>query len=217
MQRSRETGKEMGKELERPGRRERRRAETRERLFRAALSLFAQHGFQSTTVEDITEAADVGKGTFFNYYPSKEHVLAAFGDMQLGKFQAVLASHTGDEAGGDLLRRAVAELSEEPGRSAALVRSLLGAQLASEAVRKLILEKMGRARELLGEVFRKAEEQGEIRPGLNPQALALAFQQMFFGGLFLWSLAPEEKLAERQARAFEVFWSGIAKGQERMP
>ena len=200
-----------------PGRRERRRVETRERLFRAALGLFARHGFQATTVEDITEAADVGKGTFFNYYPSKEHVLAAFGDLQLGKFQAVLASYEEMEPAGDLLRRAVAELSEEPGRSAALVRSLLGAQLASEAVRKLILEKLRRARELLARVFRLAQERGEIRPGLDPEALALAFQQLFFGGLFLWSLAPEEKLAARQGRALELFWSGIAEGQERKP
>ena len=201
----------------RPGRRERRRVETCERLFRVALGLFARHGFQATTVEDITEAADVGKGTFFNYYPSKEHVLAAFGDLQLGKFQAVLASYEEMEPAGDLLRRAVAELSEEPGRSAALVRSLLGAQLASEAVRKLILEKLRRARELLARVFRLAQERGEVQQGLDPEALALAFQQLFFGGLFLWSLAPEEKLAARQARAFELFWSGIAEGQEREP
>lgn len=201
----------------RPGRRERRREETRERLFRAALGLFARQGFQATTVESITEEADVGKGTFFNYFPSKEHVLAAFGDMQLGKFQAVLGSHREGEGEGGLLRRAVAELSEEPGRSAALVRSLLGAQLASEAVRKLILEKLRRARELLARVFRLAQERGEIRPGLDPQALAQAFQQMFFGGLFLWSLAPEEKLVEKQGRAFELFWSGIAEEQERKP
>ena len=215
--RQRASQRHTNSEVRRPGRRERRRVETRERLFRAALGLFARHGFQATTVEDITEAADVGKGTFFNYYPSKEHVLAAFGDLQLGKFQAVLASYEEMEPAGDLLRRAVAELSEEPGRSAALVRSLLGAQLASEAVRKLILEKLRRARELLARVFRLAEEREEIRQGLDLQALALAFQQMFFGGLFLWSLAPEEKLAARQARAFELFWSGIAEGQEREP
>src|ERR1700683_2420662 len=61
------------------GRRERRRTETRERIFRAALKLFTQRGFLETTVEDITDAADVGKGTFFNYFPTKEHVLATFG------------------------------------------------------------------------------------------------------------------------------------------
>ena len=217
MERSKEGKRQGVRQAGRPGRRERRRVETQERLFRAALGLFAQRGFQATTVEDITEAADVGKGTFFNYFPSKEHVLAAFGDLQLGKFQALLASHDEHEPAGALLRRAVAELAEEPGRSAALVRSLLGAQLASEEVRKLILEKLRRARELLGGVFGQAQEWGEIRPGLDVKALAMAFQQMFFGGLFLWSLAPEEALAERQGRAFELFWSGIAEKQERMP
>ncbi len=57
------------------GRRQRRAAETRLRLFRCALQLFAQRGFPNVTVEDITEAADVGKGTFFNYFESKDHVL----------------------------------------------------------------------------------------------------------------------------------------------
>src|SRR5260370_1206689 len=47
-----------------PSRRQRRSAEIRERLFRAALNLFSQKGFGETTVEDITEAADVCKGTF---------------------------------------------------------------------------------------------------------------------------------------------------------
>ena len=57
-------------------RRERHRSEIRERIFSSALRLFAEHGYLQTTVEDITEAADVGKGTFFNYFPTKEHVLA---------------------------------------------------------------------------------------------------------------------------------------------
>src|SRR5580693_2498849 len=72
------------------GRRQRRSAETRERLFRSALDLFARKGFTETTVEDITEAADVGKGTFFNYFPSKDHILLAFGEMQLGKLDSAI-------------------------------------------------------------------------------------------------------------------------------
>src|ERR671925_1974166 len=68
-------------------RRQRRSAEIRERLFRSALALFAKKGFAETTVEDITEAADVGKGTFFNYFPSKDYILIAFSDLQLGKLR----------------------------------------------------------------------------------------------------------------------------------
>ena len=74
------------------GRRERRAAETRLRLFRCALQLFAERGFSSVTVEDITEAADVGKGTFFNYFESKDHVLGVMAEIQLGKVrEAVVA------------------------------------------------------------------------------------------------------------------------------
>src|ERR1700686_1526050 len=73
-----------------PDRRQRRASQIRERLFRAALDLFAQHGFADTTVEDITNAADVGKGTFFNYFPSKDHLLLAFAEMQLAKLQSVI-------------------------------------------------------------------------------------------------------------------------------
>src|SRR3974390_2212003 len=68
-------------------RRERRSLELRERLFRAALDLFAEKGFAETTVEDITNAADVGKGTFFNYFPSKDHILLAFAEMQLARLR----------------------------------------------------------------------------------------------------------------------------------
>src|SRR5246127_2706617 len=74
----------------RSDRRERRRLETRERLYRAALELFGERGFLETTVEDITEAADVGKGTFFNYFPTKEHVLATYGEERLAAIEQAL-------------------------------------------------------------------------------------------------------------------------------
>ena len=72
------------------GRRERRAAETRVRLFRCALQLFAERGFPNVTVEDITEAADVGKGTFFNYFESKDDVLGVVAEIQLGKVREAL-------------------------------------------------------------------------------------------------------------------------------
>src|SRR5246127_615369 len=74
----------------RSDRRERRRVETRERLYRCALELFGERGYLETTVEDITEAADVGKGTFFNYFPTKEHVLATYGEERLAAIEQAL-------------------------------------------------------------------------------------------------------------------------------
>jgi AcrR family transcriptional regulator len=60
-----------------PGRRERKKLDTRRRIFRAAFDLFSEKGFDATTVEEIAEHADVGKGTVFNYFPHKTAFLVA--------------------------------------------------------------------------------------------------------------------------------------------
>src|ERR1700756_1380567 len=109
-------------------RRQRRSAELRERLFRSALELFASKGYAETTVEDITESADVGKGTFFNYFPSKEHILMAFGEMQLGKLESVISeAQKSDRPMPEVLRTLVLRMTEEPIRNPAIVRALLQA------------------------------------------------------------------------------------------
>jgi len=59
-------------------RRERKKARNRRRLYDAALTLFRQQGYEATTVRAITDRADLGKSTFFNYFPSKESVLAVY-------------------------------------------------------------------------------------------------------------------------------------------
>src|ERR1700744_3275133 len=96
-------------------RRSRRSAETRERLFGAAVRLFAEKGFAETTVEDITNAADVGKGTFFNYFPRKENLLIAFSDMQLGKLeQFVEAARSSKEPMRAFFRTMSQQMTSEP-------------------------------------------------------------------------------------------------------
>jgi AcrR family transcriptional regulator len=57
------------------GRRDRKKRETRQALRDAAHQLFAERGFAQTTIEDITEAADVSRRTFFRYYSAKEDLL----------------------------------------------------------------------------------------------------------------------------------------------
>jgi len=51
--------------------------DTRRRIFRAAFDLFTRKGFDATTVEEIAQRADVGKGTVFNYFPQKTAFLVA--------------------------------------------------------------------------------------------------------------------------------------------
>src|SRR5499425_2650989 len=122
-------------------RRERQSAERRERLFRSAMDLFAKKGFAETTVEDITNAADVGKGTFFNYFPSKDHILLAFAEMQLSRLR-----HAVDEARENIIplrqffRSLTSLMTVEPTRHPDVIRVILLAFLSNPAVRQAMLD-----------------------------------------------------------------------------
>ena len=121
------------------GRRQRRTAETRLRLFRCALQLFAERGFSNVTVEDITEAADVGKGTFFNYFETKDQVLGVMAEIQLGKVsEAVTLAESGKQTIYAVLHRLFLRVAEEPGRSPDLARTLISSFLASGSVRAFV-------------------------------------------------------------------------------
>ncbi|MBO1337807.1 TetR family transcriptional regulator [Streptomyces sp. VRA16 Mangrove soil] len=57
------------------GLRERKKQQTRQRIRDEAYRLFAEHGYEATTVDQIAEAADISPSTFFRYFPSKEEVV----------------------------------------------------------------------------------------------------------------------------------------------
>lgn len=58
-----------------PSRVERRKEKTRKALLAVALELFREKGIYWTKIEDITERADIGKGTFYQYFQTKEELL----------------------------------------------------------------------------------------------------------------------------------------------
>ncbi len=59
----------------RPGLRERKKQKTRETIIKVALELFADQGYEQTTIAEIADAAEVAPRTIFAYFPSKEDIL----------------------------------------------------------------------------------------------------------------------------------------------
>jgi len=196
------------------GRRERRSCETRERIFRAAMNLFRDHGFHKTTVANITEAADVGKGTFFNYFRTKEHVLLVLGEIQLAKYdRALRMAQDGDAR--SALHWLYHALPAEAGSSPDMVRSLVTVFMTSEEVRAFLSAGLARGRAKLAEVFEAALRRDEIPAHHKPAAVAFRFQQSIFGSMVLWTLqTPVPSMEKWLDSGFDFFWAGVSAQPE---
>lgn len=192
-------------------RRERRSAELRDRLFQAALQLFARKGYSETTVEDITNAADVGKGTFFNYFPSKEHILAAFGNTQIARVQAGAdAAATTELPIRTFLNNLALDAISEPARNPAVVRALLQANLSSKPVRQVMREIHTRATALLARIVEVGQDRGEIRKEFASADIAQTLRQSLLGAMLIWSLYGDGSLEGRIEKVLNILWNGLA-------
>ncbi|AGB50462.1 transcriptional regulator [Methanomethylovorans hollandica DSM 15978] len=62
--------------------RQKRKIETKNRIFEVSGKLFKEKGFESTTIDEITKEAGIAKGTFFNYFPTKESLVFYFAEQK---------------------------------------------------------------------------------------------------------------------------------------
>lgn len=193
-----------------PNRREKRRAETRERIIQHALRLFSERGVMATTVEDITNAADVGKGTFFNYFPSKEDILTYLCQSQMGKIKEFVskAIHS-TESMDQVLYRLASIITEEFAQCPALARSILVPFFSSDSARQQMAGDLKKDRKMLVGLMTARQKSGEIRDDLAPTELALQFQRALFGTTILWSLDPWQPLDDCLKEMSEILWSGM--------
>lgn len=81
------------------GLRQRKKERTREAIAAAAIGLFAERGFEATTVADIAAAADISPRTFFAYFPTKEAVVFHdFEELMSGLRDRLSARGEGEDA-----------------------------------------------------------------------------------------------------------------------
>lgn len=62
--------------------REKKKIETKNRIFEVSGKLFKTKGFENTTIDEVTKEAGIAKGTFFNYFPTKEALIFYFAEQK---------------------------------------------------------------------------------------------------------------------------------------
>lgn len=61
--------------------------QTKSRIVSAAWELFYQHGYENTTIDDITELSGTSKGSFYHYFSSKDNLLGSLSDLFDKKYE----------------------------------------------------------------------------------------------------------------------------------
>ena len=85
----------------------RRHSETRARIAEAAVSLFLEHGFADTTMEDVASESGVSRRTVYRHFPSKDELVFEQPQRWLQCFDAEVAKREPDDSIHDLCRRGV--------------------------------------------------------------------------------------------------------------
>ncbi|MCM3302427.1 TetR/AcrR family transcriptional regulator [Streptomyces pseudogriseolus] len=194
-----------------PGLRERKKIRTREAIRSAAYALIEQQGYDSTTVEQIAERAEVSPSTVFRYFPTKEDIVVT--DEYDEPLLAELAARPAGEPWTDSVRYVIREavqlaLTEQPETTRLRARLMLEVP----AVR-------ARMRETLTSTGRTLAEAVAGRTGLAPEGLEVRVHVMsLIGGLLEATLywaehGHQEDYADLADRAIDVIEHGPPAGK----
>ena len=172
-------------------RRERKKDETRTRIFKAAVQLFHEKGFEATTIDEITERADVAKGTFFNYFPKKESVLGYLTETQLADAQEFATDLLRSDQPVRkkliaLLQRIASVYEEEPELSFYVMReSMRRAYTPSDSVHK-------HWHTVFTDLIRQGQQAGELRAAVDADRANYVLGSAYMGTVFMWLMCQRD-------------------------
>ena len=193
------------------GRRERKKLETRERIFESGVALFATHGYDSTTMEQIGERADVSRATVFNYFARKEDIVFEwFGRLRAGFAKALAEDDQQAVDSTSRIRRAFRVLADlyadDPATGRAMVR-------AWQRAGGPLLAEESDAPQLVADSVRAGQLAGDIPRDVDADRAALILFDAYLGVLYRWVLDETDQLAlgEQLSATLDVILPAILR------
>ncbi len=196
----------------------------KENLYVAAVTLFRQRGFDETRVEEITRAAGVAKGTFFNYFRTKEDVLLYIGERHMSRLDGSIGTSTGKQLVHE--RGAVAALK-------VLLRTFADGLNDDKDLVRLAVDKAMKISHLAPTseggrfgfqglvtlLISRGQRNGEIHPAVDPELIAQMLEGLYYQQLVIWCQEDfSYNLGERLEQVVDMLLVGIAnKNGSRLP
>ncbi|MEV3859950.1 TetR/AcrR family transcriptional regulator [Streptomyces sp. NPDC050095] len=196
------------------GRRERNKQRVRERLYSSAMTLFAEHGYDQTSVGEIAEHADVARGTFFNYFQRKEDLISAWGERRRAALEKSLAPDPPTIESDTLsqLEHCMATLGRINESEGGLVIPMLTAWV--KAGHPLVEEPY--VARTFAKIIERGQAKGEIDAAVDASRIGFMLRDIYLGTLFRWSQTAEDdpafSLGDDLRASLAVLVAGIAAG-----
>lgn len=168
-------------------RRERKKIQSRNAILDAAVKEFSCKGFRDTSVADIMKAADLGIGTFYNYFTSKEEILmsllgrlskdvvAALDELKAANRPALELLLTGSRITAKFLdeNRYVLPLFLSASEDSSLPEGMAGK-----------IRMAPRFKPVFTDIIRQGQERGELREDVPPELVAEMFHSVYQAASF---------------------------------
>lgn len=195
------------------GIRERKKIDTRGRILDAACALFELHGIEGVTVEQIAAAADVGKGTIYNYFSAKEDIAGALLiELDRDALETMTLLPTDGMSAEDALDTAAWSLLERKSDYREFVRAFLARTLGPGTFAQDQIAFQALLDAALGGLFERLLARTGASATLSIPDLIMSFKTMHFGISAIWALeGPPFATARQLTRRHMAL---LAKGLE---
>lgn len=169
-------------------RRQRKKVAVRRQIVSKGIELFSRHGMENVTVEQIAEAADIGKGTIYNYFQTKEDIVVAF-MMQLElRLQACVKDVAGMNGSLESILAEFIRLQfRKKRRYHRFVRVFL-AQMFTESFLPYMVEMQKAIDPPMEKLFQGLQRRALLRSDVNVAELIVVFKTVQLGLTALWAV-----------------------------
>jgi AcrR family transcriptional regulator len=191
--------------------REQRKQLLKDEIFRMALKLFKEKGYENVTVEEITSACGIAKGTFFNYFSKKEHILLYLGESQLELLESSIVKNQ--------------HIIDVKLRIESIFADLLSIYIHQEELMKYLLVEMVKSAIIINEesksikilqdtlalLIREAKSQKQFTSKWDPELISSVIIGVYFQTLMNWTILQkgEQDIFTIFQAQYNLIWEGI--------
>ncbi len=192
------------------GIRAQKKAETRKAITAAAVSLFAEKGFEKTSIEDIAKAAGIGKATVYTYFSAKDDIFLHYCSEELKDSFAQFDRP--QFKGGHLVDQLVEFFMIKfrfVTKNREFGRQLLREMVFPKNINEKAKEHDQRYFNILENIFMAAQQRGELATDQDLFSISIHFYSLYLGVLAGWYTGYIDSLSEVEEGMRTLFLQAI--------